>query len=158
MIVAAMRSIPRCFLLAFALLATPALTVEAPDWAVAVLPSGDEFSLEIAADPESRRLGYMYREKVGPSEGMLFLFDTSAHHAIWMRNCKTSLDIVWLDETFRVQEIAHDQQPCPDGGDCRSIFPLRPARYVLEVAGGTARREGLARGDQVVILSEPALQ
>ena len=47
------------------------------EWAVAVFPSGAEFSLEIAADDDTRALGYMFRDKVGPREGMLFLFETA---------------------------------------------------------------------------------
>jgi hypothetical protein len=47
----------------------------APQWAVAVFPSGTEFDLEIAADPMTRARGYMERERVGPREGMLFIFD-----------------------------------------------------------------------------------
>lgn len=127
------------------------------DWAVAVLPSGTEFDLEIAADPQTRRLGYMFREHVGEREGMLFIFDRVERHGIWMKNCKVGLDIVWLDDTFRVVEIAENRQPCPDDGPCPSAVPLRPARYVLEFAAGTVAREKLVAGDPVAILSEPPL-
>ena len=128
-----------------------------PEWAVAVFPSGEEFSLEIAADPEARAYGYMYREKVAPNEGMLFIFDESGPHTFWMKNCKVALDIIWLDESFKVVEIAHDQQPCPGVGECPSVGPMRAARYVIEVAAGTSRREGLKSGDRLTILAEPAL-
>jgi uncharacterized membrane protein (UPF0127 family) len=126
-------------------------------WAVAVFPSGSEFSLEVAADPESRAYGYMFRETISPTEGMLFVFEESYPHSFWMKNCKVALDIIWLDERFRVVEIAHQQQPCPGLGDCPSVAPMRAARYVIEVAAGTSKREGLQRGDQVKILSETAL-
>ena len=131
--------------------------VPAPEWAVAVFPSGAEFSLEIAADAQSRRLGYMYREQVGASEGMLFLFDSTGRHGMWMKNCKVALDIVWLDERLRVVDIARRLPPCPEQGECRPRVPLGAARYVLEVAGGTTEREGLQRGDVLVILSDPEL-
>ena len=82
---------------------------------VAVLPSGEEFSLELAIDPEKRALGYMFREVVGPNEGMLFIFETVDRHGIWMKNCKVPLDLIWLDDRLRVLEVAPDQQPCsPD--------------------------------------------
>ncbi len=126
-----------------------------PEWKVAVFPSGAEFSLELAADDAARARGYMFRERVGPREGMLFVFDEPGHHSIWMKNCKVSLDIVWLDAVFRVVEIAHDLQPCPQRGPCPSSVPMRSASYVLEVAGGTARREGLETGDVIVLLEEP---
>jgi uncharacterized membrane protein (UPF0127 family) len=133
------------------------LGAPSPEWAVAVFPSGAEFSLEIAADPQSRRLGYMYRERVGPAEGMLFLFETTSRHGMWMKNCKVPLDIIWLDERWQVVEIARRLPPCPEQGECRSSVPMAAARYVLEVAAGTTEREGLRRGDKLVILSEPEL-
>ncbi len=140
-----------------ALTPLPAQTVRAPEWAVAVFPSGAEFDLEIAADDSSRALGYMYREHVGPRDGMLFLFPDTGRHTMWMKNCKVALDLIWLDASGRVVEIAHDQPPCPAEGPCRGVWPSRPARYVLEVAGGRSGAEGLKTGDRVAILSEPPL-
>jgi len=127
-------------------------------WAIAVFPSGDEFTLELAADDASRERGYMFREKVEPGEGMLFVFDEPGSHGFWMKNCRTALDIIWLDGDFRVVDIAHDRKPCPPQGDCLTVFPMRAAHYVLEVAGGTARRAGLERGHRVTVIAEPALR
>ncbi len=127
----------------------------APAWKVAVFPSGAEFRLEIAADDATRTRGYMFRDRVGPREGMLFLFDEPRHHSIWMKNCKVSLDVIWLDAAFRVVEIAHELQPCLEQGPCPSSIPMRSASYVLEVAGGVAVREGLRPGDPIVLLGDP---
>lgn len=137
--------------------AVPAAGSEAPEWAVAVFPSGTEFTLEIAATPRERMVGYMYRETVGRNEGMLFLFDATDRHGIWMKNCRVALDIIWLDEQFRVLEIAENAQPCPEEGPCPSMEPMVAARYVLEIAAGRAAEEKLARGDALIIHSEPAL-
>ncbi len=126
------------------------------EWKIAVFPSGAEFSLEIAADDAARARGYMFRERVGPREGMLFVFDEPGHHSIWMKNCKVSLDVVWLDAAFRVVQIAHELQPCPAEGACPASVPMRSASYVLEVAGGAARRAGLEPGDLIVLLEQPA--
>lgn len=127
------------------------------EWAVAVFPSGAQFNLEIADTPEARVRGYMFRERVGPGQGMLFVFDRPERRGFWMKNCKVSLDIIWLDRALRVVDIAHDRPPCPAQGECATVQPMRAAAYVLEVAGGTARREGLQGGQQVVILSDPEL-
>jgi uncharacterized membrane protein (UPF0127 family) len=124
------------------------------EWAVAILPSGDEFSLELAIDPEKRALGYMFREEVGPNEGMLFIFETVDRHGIWMKNCKVPLDLIWLDDRLRVLEVAPDQQPCSPDRRCPTVQPLKAARYVLEVAAGNAKRHGLVPGSQIVILTE----
>lgn len=132
-----------------------ALALGAPgDWAIAVLPSGTEITLEIAADDRSRVRGYMFREKIGPDEGMLLVFEESARHGIWMKNCLVPLDIIWLDERYRIVEIARDRQPCPADGPCPSAVPLKSARYVLEVVAGTVAREKLQPGASIHIISE----
>ncbi len=142
----------------FALLsALPAVASDVPEWAVAVFPSGAEFSLEIAATDRERQMGYMFREEVPDNEGMLFLFDAIERHGIWMRNCRVSLDIIWLDANFRVVEIAAEAQPCRADGACPSMSPMRVSSYVLEVAGGRAAEEKLVPGDLVIIHSEPPL-
>jgi uncharacterized protein len=135
----------------------PLLALGPPRSAVAVLPSGAEYMLEVAADPASRARGYMGRERVGPREGMLFIFEQVDRHAFWMKDCRVRLDIVWLDAAFRVVDIAASQRPCPERGDCPDVVPEEAAAYVLEVAGGTVRREGLKKGDRIVVLAEPPL-
>lgn len=138
-------------------LASVSVAQEKPAWAVAVFPSGAEFSLEIAASDRERQIGYMFREEVPADEGMLFLFGATEHHGIWMKNCKVALDIIWLDRDFRVVELFRDAQPCPVDGPCPSMQPMRAAHYVLEVAGGRATQENLAPGDLLIVHSERPL-
>jgi uncharacterized membrane protein (UPF0127 family) len=142
--------------LILALAAAPAGPAAASDteWVVAVLPSGEELGLELAVDPASRARGYMYREEVGSNEGMLFVFERSERHGMWMKNCNVALDILWLDENLRVLEVAANRQPCTPGEFCPTASPLRPARYVLELAAGSAERQGLRPGSRVILLSE----
>lgn len=141
-------------LLLLALAVTAAPAAEAPEWLVAVFPSGAEFSLEVAADVPTRLRGYMFREFVGPHEGMLFVFEEHDRHGIWMKNCLVPLDIIWLDDSLRVVDIRADFPPCPPDEECASAVPESPARYVLEVAGGITRSEGLRKGDVIIVLPE----
>jgi uncharacterized membrane protein (UPF0127 family) len=99
----------------------------------------------------------MGRERVGAREGMLFIFEDDGRHAFWMKDCRTSLDMIWLDARLRVVWIAARQPPCASDGPCPSIAPPSSARYVLEFAGGTAEAEKLRAGDPIVILSQPPL-
>ena len=128
-------------------------------WAVAVWPSGREFKLEIAADSESRWRGYRHRAEVPPDRGMLFIFPEERHQSFVMQDCLVALDMIFLDASLRVVDIAHDRKPCrPAPGErCPTISPMHPAQYVLEVAGGIAAQEKLAPGDRLTILSEPPL-
>ena len=128
-----------------------------PRWAVAVLPTGHEFALEVAADDASRARGYGGRARVGPREGMIFIFDRDDRHSFWMKDCKVALDLIWLDVNGRVVWVAAKQPPCPPTGECPSIIPPSAARYVLEFAAGTVAAESLRPGDPVVVLSDPPL-
>lgn len=125
-----------------------------PGWVTAVLPSGASFGLEVAADDASRARGYMFRERVGPQEGMLFWYPTNGVWSFWMKNCRVALDIVWLDDAWRVVHVVENAEPCPANGPCPSLVPPVEARYVLEFAAGTAASHGLTRGATVVVLSE----
>jgi uncharacterized membrane protein (UPF0127 family) len=146
-------------LLAVAILVSgAAIGAPAPRWAVAVLPSGHEFALEVAADDLARQRGYMGREKIGPRDGMIFVFDDNGRHSFWMKDCKVALDMVWLDVNLRVVWMAVDRTPCPANGECPSIAPPFAARYVVEFAAGTVAAESLRAGDAVVVLSDPPLR
>ena len=148
----------RCGLLGVVAFCATARAAPAPRWAVAVLPSGHQYSLEVAADASSRARGYMGRAVVGPREGMLFVFEEDARHSFWMKNCKVALDIVWLDANARVVWVEANRAPCPTEGECPSIVPADTARYVVEFAAGTAAAESVKPGDTFVVLSDPPLR
>ncbi len=135
-----------------------AAAVRAPSWAVAVLPSGHEYALEVAADEASRSRGYMGREKIGSREGMIFIFEEDGRHTFWMKDCKASLDMVWLDAHQRIVWVEVDRKPCPPAGECPTIVPPTAARFVIEFAAGTVRAEALKPGDAIVVLSDPPLR
>ena len=152
-----MSTAPWVILSSLLLVATVAAAA-APRWAVAVLPSGHEFALEVAADDLARQRGYMGREKVGPRDGMIFVFEDDSRHSFWMKDCKIALDMVWLDIDGRVVWTAVDRRPCPATGDCPSIVPPVTSRYVVEFAAGTVAAEALKHGATIVVISDPPLR
>jgi len=127
----------------------PACPVQTgPAIPTATFPDGRSFLLEIARTPKERALGYMFREEVGPREGMLFLFPGDDFHSIWMKNCKVSLDLVWLSEGLTVVHLEERVPPCRHD-PCPGYFPMRKARLVLEIKAGMAGKAGLRVGDLV---------
>ncbi len=138
-----------CVTLGFGASALAQAGEEATRWGSVVLPSGREVFVELALDEATRARGLMEREHLAPDRGMLFVFERADHHAFWMKRCRIALDIVWLDASGTVVDVAHEAAPCPEEGPCPTLVPLRRARYVLEVAAGTARREGLELGAQL---------
>jgi uncharacterized membrane protein (UPF0127 family) len=110
-----------------------------------VLPSGSTYSLEIARTPEDQARGLMFRESLPQHFGMLFPFPDNGVHGFWMKNTMIPLDILWLDGSGKVLFISADTPPCK-ADPCPSYGPNAPAASVLEIAGGTARREGIEVG------------
>ncbi len=128
---------------------SPASPVQtAPAAPAASFPSGHTFRLEVARSPEERARGYMFREKVGPREGMLLLFPRDGFHSIWMKNCRVPLDLIWLSAGLRVVHLEKSVPPCRRD-PCPGYPPMRKARMVLEIRGGMAEKTGLRVGDSV---------
>lgn len=116
----------------------------------AIAPDGHEFQLEIASTPEQQARGYMFRDRVGRDEGMLFVFPSSDFHSFWMKNCLVSLDILWLSEDLSVVHL-EQQVPACKKDPCPSYPSMSKARYVLEIASGGAKKHGLRVGEKVRI-------
>lgn len=119
-------------------------------------PSGDVIVLELALDPQTRARGMMGRREAPSGTGMLFVFDHAERHSFWMFQCLISLDIIWLDEFGTVVHVGESLPPCKGAAEtCPMYGPDRNARYVLEIAGGTARGLGIVPGARL-LLSLPA--
>lgn len=113
-----------------------------------ILPDGFVVVVEIAAEDELRAQGLMYRDHLGPADGMLFFFPEEGEYPFWMKNTRIPLDIIWIDANRRIAHVKHDVQPCRTV-DCVSYPPNAIAKYVLELAGGVAKQHGLKAGDSL---------
>lgn len=111
-----------------------------------IFPDGFVVAVEIAADDDRRAQGLMYRDRLDPGHGMLFLFAQDNVLSFWMKNTRIPLDMIFLDSNRRIVGIVESAPPCRFD-PCPSYGPNAIARYVLEVAGGQARAHGLKKGD-----------
>ena len=105
-----------------------------------------EFRVEMAVRPEHQTVGLMYRDRVGPQEGMLFDWGAPRESSMWMRNTITPLDMIFIAADGRIHRIAERTVPY-------SLAPVDsrgPVRATLELAAGTAERLGLRVGDRVL--------
>lgn len=105
---------------------------------------------EIASSPEDRALGLMYRERLDPGSGMLFVFEKSGRYGFWMKNMRFPLDMIWITSDLQIAAINENVPACGEG-NCPSIGPGTDVRYVLEVEAGFAKKHALAAGDIVTI-------
>ena len=106
------------------------------------MPDGFAVTSELAVTDEERQQGLMFREKLNPDQGMLFLFEEEGVHAFWMKNMRFAIDILWLDKDKRIVHIEPKVPPCP-AEPCPSYDPGAKAMYVLELESGAAEKHGL---------------
>jgi uncharacterized protein len=115
--------------------ATPAVTLH-----------GHRFSTELATDDASRAQGLMMRKELAADHGMLFVFPDTEPRWFWMKNTLVPLDILYFDADRKLVSMQLDVPPC-QADPCPSYPSDAPARYVLELSAGTARRIGVEAGD-----------
>lgn len=107
--------------------------------------------VEVAEDPLSRATGLSGRNSLPEKNGMLFLFDASARHGIWMKGMRFPLDIIWMREGAVVDLV--ENAPPPDIGVRDASLPVFmpdvEAESVLEVSAGFAKKYNIKIGDRV---------
>lgn len=93
----------------------------------------------------ARWKGWMFRDSVGPDEGLL-LPDCGAIHTCFMR---IPIDVVFLDGGRRILEIRGNLLPWRVASSVGAVS-------VLELAAGRARKCNLCRGMVLTISGRPA--
>ena len=151
-----LNSIKYLFLGCF--LASCASTQAAPansgsDW---VELGSHRYVVEIADDNAKRAQGLMFRESLDKGRGMLFIHDRQEPQAYWMKNTKIALDILYFDNDLKLVSQQVDVPPCTAIFMCPSYPSEAPARFVLELNAGEAKRIKLKNGDNLKL--SPSLQ
>jgi uncharacterized membrane protein (UPF0127 family) len=101
--------------------------------------------VEIADSDASRAKGLMMRTFLPQGQGMLFVWPEEAPRTMWMKDTFISLDMIFIDAQGNIVGIVTDAAP----HDLSPLGTDRPARYVLEVPAGDAKRLGLAVGQSL---------
>jgi uncharacterized membrane protein (UPF0127 family) len=104
------------------------------------------FTVEMAKTEKERETGLMYRKELADGRGMLFDFSPEQQVSMWMKNTFLSLDMIFIGANGRIVRIAENTEP----QSLKIISSGGPAKGVLEVIAGTAKKYGIAPGDQVV--------
>lgn len=103
------------------------------------------FSMEIAADDESREKGLMYRTAMAPDAGMLFDFHTPQLVSFWMENTVLPLDMLFVRADGTIARIKANATPYS-----RENIPSgEPVKVVIELNAGRAAALGIAEGARV---------
>ena len=103
------------------------------------------FRVEIADTPLKRAQGLQGRESLSPGAGMLFDFKSPQPVFFWMKNTLMPLDMIFIGANGLIINIARQTTPL----SLAAIASAQPARAVLEILGGQAKRLGIVKGDRV---------
>lgn len=105
-----------------------------------------------------RAAGYMGRERIADDEALLFVYPEKDVRGFWMKNCRTTIDALYLDDDGTVVNVVTMPPPPPGAADDDlPRYPsARPVRLVLEVRGGLAAEAGIVAGAVVGLPPEVA--
>jgi uncharacterized membrane protein (UPF0127 family) len=101
--------------------------------------------VELARSDPERQRGLMFRQKLEPGHGMLFLFERPDKLKFWMKNTYIPLDMIFISELKRVIYVEENAEPLT----LNARGPDEDAQYVLEVPGGWAKSHGISPGVEV---------
>lgn len=104
---------------------------------------------EVADNPSERKKGLSKRDSLDLDKGMLFVFETPGPYAIWMKDMKFAIDIIWLDENKRIVDIVVAAAAESDKKDDElTIYrPRATSLYVLEINANLVPLYDLKVGD-----------
>jgi uncharacterized membrane protein (UPF0127 family) len=114
------------------------------------LPGGQVIQAESMVDATDMLRGMMFRTSLAPNRGMLFLHRAPGNYSYWMYKTLIPLDIIWMDSSKRIVEIAANAQPCKtEASQCPHYGGHETAQYVLEISGGMAQKYNVRVGDSI---------
>jgi len=115
-----------------------------------VIINNKTIQVEIADNNEERATGLMFREELCENCGMLFIFDDSELRSFWMKDTLIPLDMIFIDESYKVVDIKH-AVPCLEG-QCTTYDSSMKAKYVLELNDGFSDKNNIKMGDKLEIV------
>ena len=106
---------------------------------------------DIAANLKARQKGLGKQDYIEVERGMLFVFEQPGEYAIWMKDMKFAIDIIWIDENKTIVDIAQNVPPQPGQSDkdLKVYKPVAVSKYILEINAGLVKLNDLKIGDKV---------
>ena len=106
-----------------------------------------EFRIAIATNRQEKEQGLMFVTKLANNYGMLFEFEREQVIAMWMKNTKIPLDMLFIDKNDKIVAIKHSAIP--------ESLDLISSEYkvtkVLEINGGLCNSLEIKIGDLIKI-------
>jgi uncharacterized membrane protein (UPF0127 family) len=109
---------------------------------------GQTTTLLVASTSAEQEQGLSDVASLASTTGMLFVFDQPDNYGFWMKDMQFPLDIIWLDQSFKIIHIEHNLLPATYP---QVFYPGSPAKYVIEVNAGFAEKFSLNTGQMMQI-------
>lgn len=105
-------------------------------------------TFEIVETQAAREQGLSGRADIPHNYGMLFVFPEPGRYGMWMKDMKTSIDIVWVDAEKKI--IGIERNVSPDTFP-HTFYPVTPVAYVIETRAGEAALLRWEVGEHLVL-------
>ena len=99
---------------------------------------------EVAATPEQREVGLMFRPTMAANEGMLFVFEHAGQQCFWMKNTLIPLSAAFVADDGSIVNVEAMKPQTLD-----SHCSTKPVRFVLEMNDGWFAKRGIKPGTKV---------
>ena len=100
--------------------------------------------VEVADNEKLRSLGLMFRESIKSNQGMLFIYQSSNLHCMWMKNTLIPLSVAFIDKNYKIINI-QTMKPLDQTPHCS----ISPAKYALEMNYGWFKKNKILPGQKV---------
>jgi len=111
------------------------------------LPGGETIRAQMMTHPDDLMRGMKFRDSLPEDQGMLFVHAREDFYRFWMYEVTIPLDMIWLDRNRKIVQIVHECPPCPGPESaCPTYGGAFKAQYILELAGGVAKKRNLKPG------------
>ena len=102
------------------------------------------FMVEMANTPEELKTGLMHRTTLGFTSGMIFNINPARPIAMWMKNTKIPLDMLFIAPDAKIIMIKFSGVVFNMNSFC-----TEPVRAVVEINAGQVKRQNIKVGDKV---------
>ena len=106
------------------------------------------YQIKVASTQHDKQKGLMFVKQMPLNQGMLFDFREDENVAMWMKNTRISLDLIFIDCDYKISDIYKNAKPF----SLTKITSASDFCYVLEVNGGEVTSHHIAIGDSVFLL------
>lgn len=104
-----------------------------------------EYIVEEAVTKEQMETGLMNRENLAENAGMIFNIDPVRRVAMWMKDTKIGLDMIFIDTDGTIVQIYEKAEPLSE----KKIISETPIRAVIEVNAGDVQKKNIKLGNKV---------